>query len=158
MRGEESKRGYDFALPRVVAKLFGARPRRAPWSRGEAYGFGSIVYGMALVFCARQLLMFVSPTPVGVAILAILPVAVWGGFLLLYYLVSLLIALCRRLHLFSGSNDRFQHYIIMFLTSLIALYFLRDPLGWISGSGTLWFLLLGTNVFCIFFERLLDEP
>jgi len=158
MTSEESDRGYVFALPRVIAKFFGSRPRRAEWSRAEAYGFGLVVYGMAMVFFARHLLMLVR-SPFGrVALLLTLPFAVWIGSLLLYYLVSLVTALLRRLRLYSGPNERFQHYIIMLGMSLIALHFLRDPVGWISGWGTLWFLLLGTNIFCIFFERLLDEP
>lgn|GEM_PF-5706953 len=155
---ESTQIGYVFALPRVAVKFFGGRPRRAEWSRVEAYGFGLIVYGMAFVFLARELLMLVRSPPACLSLLLILPVAVWIGFLLLYYLLSRVIALLRRFRLYSGPNDRFQHYVIMLLTSLIALHFLRDPLGWISGLGTLWFLLLGLNIFCIFFERLLDEP
>jgi hypothetical protein len=149
--------GYVFALPRVVVGLIWKKPPRGEGSRAEAYGLGLIVYGMALVFCARQLLMFVRETPVRVVLLVILPFAVWIGFLLLYYLVSLVIAFLRSLRLYAGSNERFQHYVIMLLTTLIALHFLRDPLGWISGSGTFWLLLLGLNIFCGFFERLLDE-
>jgi hypothetical protein len=40
---------------------------------------------------------------------------------------------------------------------MIALHFLRDSAGWIRSLGVLWLMLIGMNVFCIFFERLLDE-
>ena len=158
MTGEQSHRGYAFALPRVVAKLFGAKPRRAEWSAAEAYGFGALVFAIACVFSGRELSLFVRPWPWRGLLLLALPFAVWAGFVLLYYLLSLLIKLLRKIRLYTApTNDPFQHVVIMFLMSLIALRFLRDPLGWISSLGVTWFMLVGTNIFCIFFERLLDE-
>lgn len=155
---ESSERGYVFALPRVIVGLIGKKPRREEWSRAEAYGVGLLVFGMAYVFCGRAGLMFVRAPLARVLVLLILPVAVWILFLLLYYFVSLLIRLLRKLRLYSGANDRFQHYVITLLTTLIALQFLRDPNGWMGALGTVWLFLIGANLFCILFERLLDEP
>jgi hypothetical protein len=157
-KDESSQRGYVFALPRVIVGLVGKKPRRAEWSRAEAYGVGLLVYAIGCVFFGRETLIFVRPTFARLPVLLIVPVAVWAFLLLLYYLVSLVIRLLRNLHLYSGRNDRFQHYVIMLLTSLIALHFLRQPLGWMGALGTVWLFLLGANIFCIFFERLLDEP
>jgi hypothetical protein len=152
------QRGYVFALPRVVSSLLGGKPRRAKWSRLEAFGFGTLVFLIACVFCGRELLLLVRPWIGRILILLILPPVVWAGFLLLYYLDSLLIALLRKVRLYSApTNERLQHFIIMTLITLIALHFLRDSVGWISGLGTIWFMLVGMNIFCIFFERLLDE-
>ena len=155
----DTQRGYVFALPRVIAKLFGARPRRAEWSAAEAYAVGALVFGIIYVFSARKLLLFVRPWPVRLVVLFLLPFAVWVAFLLLYYVISLVIRPLRQLSLYQArTNDQFQHLVIMLLTSAIALHFFRDPIGWISALGVTWFLLLGTNIFCIFFERILDEP
>ena len=153
-----SERGYVFALPRVIVGLIGKRPRREEWSRAEAYGVGLLVFGMVCVFCGRAALMFVRAPLARTLLLLILPVVVWILFLLLYYLVSLLIRLLRRLRFYSGPNDRIQHYVITLLTTVIALQFLRDPNGWMGALGTVWLFLLGANLFCILFERLLDEP
>ena len=153
-----SERGYVFALPRVIVGLIGKRPRREEWSRAEAYGVGLLVFGIVCVFCGRVALMFVRAPLARTLLLLILPVVVWILFLLLYYLVSLLIRLLRKLRLYSGANDRFQHYVITLLTTLMALQFLRDPNGWMGALGTVWLFLLGANLFCILFERLLDEP
>jgi hypothetical protein len=156
---DTGKRGYAFALPRVIVGLIGRKPRRAEWSGAEAYGFGVLVFGIACVFCARNLLFVVRHSFWRGLILVALPFATWMAFLTLYYLNALVIALLRKLHLYSGkTNDRFQHVVIMLLTSLLALHFLRDPAGWLGSLGVFWFLLLGTNIFCIAFERLLDEP
>jgi hypothetical protein len=152
------QRGYVFALPRVVSSLMGGKPRRAKWSRLEAFGFGTLVFLVAWVFCGRELLLLVRPWIERILILFILPFAVWAGFLVLYYLNSLFIALLRKVRLYSApTNERLQHCIIMILVTLIALHFLRDRLGWINALGTSWFMLVGMNIFCIFFERLLDE-
>ena len=155
----DTQRGYVFALPRVIAKLFGAKPRRAEWSGAEAYGVCALVFGITYVFSARELLVFVRPWPARLLALFVLPFAVWVAFLLLYYVISLLIRTLRQLRLYKArTNDQFQHVVIMLLTTAISLHFLRDPIGWISALGVTWFLLLGTNIFCIFFERILDEP
>ncbi len=160
MKEKRSKeRGYVFALPRVVSSLIGGKPRRAKWSRLEAFGLGTLVFLIAWVFCGQEFLLPVRPWIGRILVLFILPFAVWAGFLVLYYLNSLFIALLRKVRLYSApTNERLQHYIIMILITLIALHFLRDRVGWISALGAGWFMLVGMNIFCIFFERLLDEP
>ena len=56
-------------------------------------------------------------------VLLLLPFAVWVAFLLLYYVNSLMAAVLRRLGLYSAmTNNPFQHFVIMSLTTLIALY------------------------------------
>lgn len=150
--------GYAFALPRLVARLAGRKPRRAEFSGAEAYGLGILVFGISCVFVARALLPMVRPFALYLLVLFFLPFAIWIAFLLLYYLNSLVIALFRKLGLFSAvTNNPFQHVVIMSLTTGIACFFLRDECDWVKSLGVFWLGLLSLNVFSIFVEKLFDE-
>ena len=114
--------GYAFALPRLIARLGGRRARRAELSRWEAYGMGILVFGISCVFVAHTLLPVVRPAFAQLLVLLLLPFAVWVAFLLLYYVNSLMTALLRRFGLYSAmTNNPFQHFVIMSLTTLLAL-------------------------------------
>ena len=81
--------GYAFALPRLVARLAGHKPRRAEFSGAEAYGLGILVFGISCIFVARALLPIVRPFALYLLVLFVLPFAIWIALLLLYYLNSL---------------------------------------------------------------------
>jgi len=150
--------GFAFALSRVVARCAGRKPRRAEFSGAEAYGLGLLVFGISCVFVARALLLFVRPMAVYLMVLLILPIASWIAFLLLYYLNSLVIAILRRLRLYSAvTNNPFQHVVIMLLISLIALSFLFEEPVWVKPLGIFWLGLLSFNLISILIEKLLDE-
>ncbi len=149
--------GYAFALPRLAARLAGRKPRRAEFSGGEAYGLGLLVFGISCVFVAR-LLPVVRPVALQGIVLFLLPFAIWIGFLILYYLNSLVVALLRRLRLYRAStNNPVQHFVIMSLTTGIAVYFLRDECTWVKSLGVFWLALLGANLFSIVVLRVLGE-
>ena len=151
--------GYAFALSRLVARLVGRKPRRAEFSGAEAYGLGFLVFGISGILVGRALLPIVRPGALYLVVLFVLPFAVWLAFLLLYYLNSLVIILCRRLGLYSAvTNNPFQHILIMSFTSLIALHFLREEHGWVKSLGVFWLGLLSLNLIAIFLEKCLDEP
>jgi hypothetical protein len=150
--------GYAFALPRLVARLAGHKPRRAEFSGAEAYGLGILVFGFSYVFVARALLPIVRSFVLYLLVLFALPFAIWVAFLLLYYLNSLVIALFRKLGLYAAvTNTPFQHVIIMSLTTGVAFFFLRDECDWVKSLGIFWLGLVCLNVLSIFVEKLLDE-
>jgi hypothetical protein len=154
----KSEIGYAFALPRLVARLAGRKPRQAELSGMEAYGLGILVFGISCVFVARALLPVVRPFALYALVLFALPFAIWIGFLLLYYLNSLVIGLFRKLGLFSAvTNNPFQHVIIMSLTTGIACFFLRDECDWVKWLGIFWLGLLCLNALSILIEKLFDE-
>jgi hypothetical protein len=156
--GRRWERGYAFALPRVVARLAGHKVRRAEFSGAEAYGVGILVFGISCVWAGRALLSLVRPAPLRIIFLVLLPVGIWAAFLILYYLVSLLIALCRRLGLYSAvTNNPFQHVVIMSLTTLFALLLLRDQCVGVRSLGILWLGLLGFNLLALFCLNVMGE-
>ena len=119
--------GYAFALPRLIARVGGRRARRAELSRWEAYGLGILVFGISCVFVAHILLSIVRPAFAQLLVLLLLPFAVWAAFLLLYYVNSLMTALLRRFGLYSAmTNNAFQHFVIISLTTLFAFLLVRD--------------------------------
>ena len=150
--------GYAFALPRLIARLAGRKVRRAEFSRGEAYGLGILVFGMSCVFAARALLPVVRPVALQALVLFLIPFALMGGIP-----GSLLFQLPRgrgasRLGLYSAiTNNPFQHFVIMMLTSAIALHFLGDECPAVKSLGIFWFGLLSCNLFSIAVEKLLYE-
>jgi hypothetical protein len=150
--------GYAFALSRLVARATGRKTRRAEFSGAEAYGLGLLVFVISYVFVARELLMFVRPLAFYLALLFVLPFAIWIAFLLLYYLISLLAGLLRRLGSYSAvTNNPFQHVVIMSLISLIALQFVFEKPVWIKSLGIFWLGLLFLNFLSILTEKFLDE-
>ena len=150
--------GYAFALPRLIARTAGRKPRRAEFSGAEAYGLGILVFGISCVFVARALLPLVRPLALQLLVLFVLPFAIWVALLLLYYLNSLVVALLRKLGLYTAvTNTPFQHFVIMSLTTVLACILVRDETGWMRSLGIFWLGLLSLNLLSIFLEKLLDE-
>ncbi len=150
--------GYAFALPRVAARLLGRKPRRAEFSAWEAYGVGILVFAISCVATTRALLPLVRPEALQGLILFLVPVMMWVAFLFLYYVNALIAAGLRRLGLYSArTNNPFQHAVIMTLTTLIALHFLRDECDWVKSIGVLWLGLLGLNLLALLFEKVRHE-
>ena len=150
--------GYAFALPRLLARCRGRKPRRAEFSAAEAYGLGLLVYALSCVFVARTLLLFVRPAAVYGMLLLIVPFAIWIVSLLLYYFNSLVIALFRRLGLYSAAtNNPFQHVVIMSLISLIALHFVFEDPVWVRSLGFFWLGLVSLNLLSNLFEKFVHE-
>lgn len=153
-----SERGYAFALPRVVARMAGHQVRRAELSAVEAYGVCILVFGISCVSAGRALLPLVRPVSLRLFCLVLLPVGIWAAFLLLYYLVSLLIGLCRRLGLYAAvTNNPFQHVVIISLTSLLALLLVRDECAWVKSLGIFWLCLLALNLLAVMGLKLLRQ-
>ncbi len=150
--------GYAFALPRLAARLGGRKVRRARWSRWEAYGTGLLVFGLSCVFVGRLISPLVRPIFWQLLVLLALPFAIWIGWLLLYYVASLLIALLRKLGLYSGgTNHSFQHVFIICLITILAALLARDETGWMQSLGIFWLALVGFNLVSIVGLRILDE-
>ena len=81
------------------------------------------------------------------------------AFLLLYYVNSVMTALLRRFGLYSAmTNNLFQHFVIMSLTTLLALLLVRDESGWMRSLGIFWLGLLLLNLISILLLRFLHEP
>lgn len=154
----EREIGYAFALPRLIALLGGRRARRAEFSRWEAYGLGILVFGISCVFVAHTLLSVVRPAFARFLLLPLLPFAIWAAFLLLYYVNSLLTAFLRRIGLYSAeTNNPFQHFVIMSLTTLLALLLVWEESAWMKSLGLLWLGLLFLNLISILLLRFLHE-
>ncbi|HXA09900.1 MAG TPA: hypothetical protein VNW28_07945 [Chthoniobacterales bacterium] len=150
--------GYAFALPRLVARLGGRKVRRAELSRGEAYGVGWLVFGIACVCAARALLPFIRPLPGQLLVALLLPFATWIAFLLLYFLNWLIVAFLRRLDLYSGrTNNSFQHFVIISLITFLALRLAQDESGWLKSLGMLWLGLVGLNLLALLVLKLRHE-
>lgn len=147
MKKERPELGYAFALPRLVARQAGRAVRRAEFSRWEAYGLGLLVFGMSSVFVARLVLPFVRLGLLQLLVLLLLPFAVWVAFLLLYFVNAQIAALLRRFGLYPApTNNPLQHFVIMTVTSGLALLFLRDECDWVKSLGVFWLGLLGLNL------------
>ena len=157
-RRERPELGYAFALLRLVARLAGRRVRRAEFSGAEAWTLGLLVYGICWTFLGRLLLPGVRSILGQLLILLALPFAIWAGFLLLYYLNSLLITPFRRLGLYSAvTNNLFQHVVIMSLITGLALVLLRDESLWVKSLGAFWLVLLGANLVATIILRLVER-
>ncbi len=150
--------GYAFALPRLVARLAGRKARQAEFSGAEAYSLGALVFAISCVFVARALLPLVGPLALQLLVLFFLPFAIWGAYLLLYYVNSLLIAPFRKLKLYTAvTNNPFQHVVIMSLTTVLALTLARADTAWMRSLGVFWLVILSLNILAIFVEKRLDE-
>jgi hypothetical protein len=149
--------GYAFALPRLLARLGGRKVRRAQFSRCETYGSGLLVFGISCVFVGRVILPLVRPLPLQLLVLLLLPFVMWITWLLFFYFLSLLIALFRRLGLYSaGTNAPFQHVVIIALTTLLAVLLVRDAATWMQLLGALWIVLVALNLLSIALLQVLD--
>jgi len=149
-----SELGYAFALPRLVARLAGRKARRAEFSGLEAYGLSVLVFAICCVWAGRALFPLVRPVLVRLFILVLLPVGIWAAFLILYYLVSLVIALCRRLGICAAvTNSTFQHIVIMLLTTLLAFQLVSAESGWVRSLGIGWLGLVGLNLLATLWFR-----
>jgi hypothetical protein len=150
--------GYGFALPRVMARLTGRKVRRAELSRWEAYGTGLLVFGISVIFAARFILSLVRPFALQLVALLLLPFAIWIAFLLLFYVDSLVVALLRKLGLYSAvTNNPFQHFVIISLITLLAALLVRGETGWIRSLGGFWIALVALNLLSIFLLKLFHE-
>jgi Predicted nucleoside-diphosphate sugar epimerases len=149
--------GFAFALSRLLARLSGRKVCRAQWSGLEAYGVCLLVFGISCVSAGRVLPLVVRPGILRVALFAALPVILWGGFLLLYYVLSLVIHLFRRLGLYSAAtNAPLQQLFFASLTTILSFFLLRSGSGWLQSLGILWLGLLALNLISIVVERLFD--
>ncbi|MEO8439194.1 MAG: hypothetical protein ABI540_03120 [Spartobacteria bacterium] len=150
--------GYAFALPRLAARLAGWKVHRAELSRWEAYGLGFLVFGISCVAAARVLLPLVRPVAAQALLLCLLPFAIWVAFLLLYYVNALILRALRRLGLYTAvTNNPFQHFVIMTLTTALALGLMRNDAAWLRLLGIFWVLLLGLNLFSLLLLKVLHE-
>ncbi len=158
LRYHSTDLGYAFALPRLIARMAGRRARRAEFSGPEACGLGILVFGISCVFVARALLPLVRPLGLQLLVLFFLPFAIWAAYLLLHYVNSLLAALLRKLGIYLAvTNIAFQHFVIMSLTTVLAMILFRGETGWMRLLGVFWLALLSLNLLAIFLEKLLDE-
>lgn len=156
---DRRERAYAFALPRLIVRLTGRTARRAELSRWEAYGTGILVFGVSCVFAARLLLPLVRLGPLQLLALLLLPFGMWVAFLILYFIIAQLAAVLRRLGLYAAvTNNPLQHAVIMSLTTLIALAFLRDECDWVKLLGAFWLALLILNLTSVLVEKLRHEP
>ena len=155
---ETKESGYAFALPRLVARVAGRKVRRAEFSRWEAYGLGLLVFGMSFIFAARLIVDVVRPGWLEAIVLLFLPFVIWVAWLLLYFLNSFPIALCRSLGLYRApTNNPFQHVIIMSLVTLLSLLLLRDECDWVKSLGAFWLGLLVCNLVALAILKLWHE-
>ncbi len=142
--------GFAFALPRLLVGLAGKKVRAAEFSGAEAYGVGALVYLISCVVVARFLLPLVRPGMWRLLFLLALPPLVWIAWLLWYYFIALVIRPFRRAHLYSArTNTRFQHFVIMGLTTVLAWVLLYDQATLIRLLGAVWLALTGLNLLAL---------
>lgn len=150
--------GFWFALPRLLARLAGKKVRRAQWSALEGYGLGWLVFLFPCVFLWRGQLAVVRPIVFQIILFVLIPLAVWIGWLLLYFFVWLLAGLLRRSGLFSRpTNNPLQSFFIILIVSILALVFLRDEQFWLRLLGIFWLGLVALNLCAELILRLSDE-
>ena len=153
----KEERGYILALPRLLARLAGRPARRAEWSAGEVYGFGTFVFALACLAGGHALFRFVRLGATRWLGLVLLPLFVWIAFLFLYYLNSLLARLLRRLGLYSArTNNPLQHLVIISLMTLLAGWMVEQN-GWLSSLGILWLTLVALNLLALLALKIFDE-
>jgi hypothetical protein len=152
-------KGYFFALPRLCIRLRGGNARRAEWSGGEVYSFGVLVFAMGCVCMGRALSPFVRQTIWAWPFFIVLPLLVWIACQLLYSLNWLLANLLRRLGLYSArTNNPLQHFVIMTLMTLLAVWLMRDSHLLLRSLGIFWCALVGLNLFALGMLRIVHEP
>lgn len=150
--------GYAFALPRLAARFGGRQVRRAELSRWEAYGTGILVFGISCVFAGRAILPLVRPLALQLLALLLLPFAIWIAFLLVYFVNAQIVALLRRLGLYSApTNNSLQHFVIISGITLLAALLLRDECDWVKSLGVFWLGLVSLNLLSILILKLRHE-
>jgi len=150
--------GYAFALPRLAARFGRRQVRRAELSRWEAYGTGILVFGISCVFAGRAILPLVRPLALQLLALLLLPFAIWIAFLLVYFVNAQIVALLRRLGLYSApTNNSLQHFVIISGITLLAALLLRDECDWVKSLGVFWLGLVSLNLLSIVILRLRHE-
>jgi hypothetical protein len=79
--------------------------------------------------------------------------------LLLFYLNSLLARLLRRLGLYAvATNNPLQHFVVISLMTLLALWLAREPNEWLRSLGIFWLGLVGLNLLALAVLKFLHEP
>ncbi len=136
-----NRRGYLFALPRLLARLAGYEVHRAELNAWEVYSFGVFVFAMACIVAGWAIWPFVWP-----GFFILLPMAVWVAFLLLFYVNFLLAQLLRRLGLYTAvTNNPLQHFLIMTLMTLLAAWLILAGNAWVRSLGIFWVGLVALN-------------
>jgi hypothetical protein len=148
--------GYYFALPRLVRKFCGENARRAEGSWAEAHFVGVLVYLISYVFAARLVLLYLSPWALASALFGLL-FAIWIFWLIILYLNSLIVKLCRRWDLFTDlSGNRIQSVLIAILTSIFAAELMASGL-WLRWLGALWIGAVALNLAAAFLLAILYD-
>ena len=135
---------FYFALPRLIARAWGANDSPAETNWLEANVAGGLVHGIAYLFAALVFLRDLSP---GQQALLFLPLAVfvWLAWLLVLYINALVLRLLRAGGMLRKiPDDRAQGLLIGILTTTFAVALLRA--GSCYGfAGGIWLAALSLN-------------
>lgn len=150
--------GYSFALPRLLARIAGRKVRRAQWSAVEAYGLGSLVFLLPCLWLWHEEMAGARSLVRQVLALALVPLFVWFGWLLVLAAVCSLARALRQLGLYRApTNLPLQSFFILTLVSLCALSWLREPNLVLCSLGIFWLGLVLLNFLAAICLRFLHE-
>ena len=137
--------GYYFALPRLAGKVFGKNAKRSEGTWAEAHVVGVAVYLSSYLFAAEILLSRLPTWAILLALFALL-FAIWTFWLIVLYLNSLIVKLCRAWGLFADlSGNRIQSVLIGILTSVFAAELMVTG-RWTRWIGTAWIVAVMLNL------------
>lgn len=152
------ERGYFFALPRLLARVFGCKARCAEFSGAEAHGVGMLVFTMVCVLLGRALWTFVRPGWLQLLFVIVLPLGAWIALLVFYFVNSLFARLLRRLGLYSApTNNPLQHVVIIAVLTLCAARLIGDASVWLRSLGIFWCALVGLELFALLVLKIRHE-
>ena len=148
--------GNYFALPRFVRKSFGKNSKRSEGSWAEAHFVSVAVYLIGYLFAVHLLLPHLSGWTLIPALFALL-FLMWIFWLLVLYLNSLVVKLCRVLGLFPDlPGNRIQSVLIGILTSVFAAELIASG-TWTCWIGIIWIAAVMLNLSAALLLALNDD-
>lgn len=135
---------FYFALPRLIARVWGANDASAETNWVEANVAGGLVHGIAYLFAAHLVLRDLSAARQALLFLP-LAVFVWVAWLVVLYINSLVLRLLRTGGMLRKMrDDRAQGLFIGVMTTIFAMALLRAD-AFYSFAGELWLAALSLN-------------
>ena len=136
---------FYFSLPRFIAWLRGGGTRRSESNAIEAWLVGLMMYVIHYLFFVHYFPPRLAPWPTAL-LLVVLAFWVWLFWLLLLYLNSVIIHLCRLGGLFRTiSTRRAQSILWGILTTAMACALLQDN-PWVREIGAIWLVAVALNL------------
>ncbi|MEP6821775.1 MAG: hypothetical protein ABI946_05430 [Chthoniobacterales bacterium] len=142
---QNSEPGFYFALPRLIARIFGGNSVRTETNWLEANVAGGLIHGVAYLFVAQLCWRGLERWQ---QLLLLLPLAalVWTAWLLTLYVNYLIVRRLRAIGMLRQTpDDRAQGLLIAAMTTAFAVALLNAG-GFFAFAGGVWIAVLALNL------------